>query len=134
MKLNKKSSDKLWGETGPYSQVNLIMQERILDDKVSRVFAIVEVEINPLTFEIIKQNRKADIFKNDIKIQQLLDTAEYRGIAFGYVSSAYEKQLTGPEIMKEAEKSLDYTRKTVIKMHKFVMDLLDVDNKKQKDR
>lgn len=130
MKLNKKLTDKLWGETGPYSQVNLIIQERILDDKTSRVFAVVEAEINPLTFEIVKQNRQARIFKNDVKIQQLLNTAEYRGPALGYIILAFEKHLTGPEIMKEAKKSVDYTRKTLIKMHKFVMDLLDVENKK----
>jgi len=71
MKLTKKQKDMLWGETGPYSQANLTKQVRILDDEISRVFLVVEVEINPTTFEIVEKHRSDDEFKNDIKIQQL---------------------------------------------------------------
>ena len=70
MKITKKQRDKLWGETGPYSQANLTIQTRILDDKISRVFLVIEADINPLTYEIVKQNRSK--FKDDIMIQQLL--------------------------------------------------------------
>ena len=83
-KLTKKQKDLLWsgGGKGPYSQANLIKQIRILDDSVSRVFLVVETEINPTTFEIVNSNRHDDEFKNDIVIQQLLDKAEYRGPQF----------------------------------------------------
>ena len=55
MKLTQKDKDKLWGDSGPYTEVKLIFETRILDDKVSRIFILVEVYINPLTFEIIKK-------------------------------------------------------------------------------
>ena len=55
MKLTKIQSDKLWGEDGPYSEVHLIIETRILDDKVTRKFIIVEQNINPLSFEILKR-------------------------------------------------------------------------------
>ena len=42
----------MWGEDGPYSQVRLCEEARILDDCVSRVFLVVEAEINPFTFEL----------------------------------------------------------------------------------
>lgn len=38
MKLTPKQTDGLWGETGPYSQVQLIVETRILNNSVSRVF------------------------------------------------------------------------------------------------
>jgi len=124
MKLSQRQLDKLWGEDGPYSQANLIVQTRILDDKVSRVFVEVEVEINPLTYEIIKQNIKQ--FENDPMISQLIDHAENRGQEFGYVSCAFSRQYYDESVMKEAKKALEYSKKTIIKMHKFVMDLLDI--------
>lgn len=124
MKITKKQRDKLWGETGPYSQANLTIQTRILDDKISRVFLVVEADINPLTYEIVKQNRSQ--FKNDIMIQQLLDHAEYRGQQFGYVVSAFEEEFTDKSVWSEAQQRLEYTKDNLIKMHKFVMDLLDI--------
>lgn len=63
MKLTKKQIDELWGETGPYSQVDLI---------------------NPLTYELIKKHRAQ--FTDDLKILQLLDHADYRG----YEPNSYE--------------------------------------------
>ena len=124
MKLTQQQSDKLWGEDGPYSQANLIVQTRILDDKVSRVFVEVEVDINPLTYEIIKQNMKQ--FKDDQMITQLIEHADSRGQDFGYVCSAFSREYRDESVMEEAKMRLEYTKKTIIKMHKFVMDLLDI--------
>ena len=124
MKLTQRQLDKLWGEDGPYSQANIIIQTRILDDKVSRVFIEVEVEINPLTYEIIEQNIKQ--FKDDMMITQLIEHADYRGPEFGYVSSAYSCEYYDESVMKEAKKRLEYAKKTIIKMHKFVMNLLEI--------
>ena len=63
MKLTQKKRDKLWGEDGPYSEAWLIFETRILDDSVSRIFIIVEVHVNPFTYELIKKNR--DLFADD---------------------------------------------------------------------
>lgn len=122
MKLTQKQIDKMWGETGPYSQANLIIQTRVLDDKISRVFLVVEADINPLTYELIKKHRAQ--FANDPKILQLLEHAEYRGQEFGYVTSAFEAEYKNESIMREAQERLKYTIETLIKMHKFVMDLI----------
>lgn len=123
-KLSQTQLDKLWGEDGPYSQANIIIQTRILDAHVSRVFVEVEVDINPLTYEIIKQNR--DHFKSDPMVSQLIDHADYRGPAFGYVSCAFSAEYIDESVMKEAKKRLEYCTKTIIKLHKFVMNLLGI--------
>lgn len=44
MKLTEKQREKLWGESGPYSQVNLKIENRILDDSLSRVFVMGLIE------------------------------------------------------------------------------------------
>ncbi|MBI4990695.1 hypothetical protein HZB96_01220 [Candidatus Gottesmanbacteria bacterium] len=122
MKLTKKDTDKLWGEEGPYSEARLIVETRILDDRVSRVFLVVEVSINPFTYEFIKKNRK--LFSNDPLIQQLIDHSNYRGQSFGYVSCAFQREFIDEKIMEEAKSNLEYCKKTIIKMHKFVMSLI----------
>jgi N-acetylneuraminate synthase/sialic acid synthase len=58
MKLNEKQIDALWGVDGPYSQVHLIVETRILDDRVSRIFVLVEASINPFTFELVQRHRE----------------------------------------------------------------------------
>jgi len=123
-KLTKKQKDLLWngGGRGPYSQVNLIIQVRILDDSVSRIFLVVEAEINPTTFEIVKSNRYDDEFKDVIMIQQLLDKAEYRGPQFGYVVAAFEEECKNNEVLARAEYALKYTQESIVKMHKYVME------------
>ena len=121
MKLTKKQVDMLWGESGPYSQANLIKQVRILDDKISRVFLVVEVDINPTTFEMVEKYRDSDEFKNDIIIQQLLDHADFRGPHFGYVSMAFEGEYLNQSVAFNAEAALKYAQDSIIKMHKFVM-------------
>lgn len=126
MKLTQKQRDKLWGEDGPYSEAQIIIQERILDDTVSRIFIEVEVHVNPLTFELIKKNR--DLFANDIMIQQMLDHADFRGQSHGYVSCAFRDEYRNEDTMNEAKKHLKYARDTIIRMHRFVLDLLHVDS------
>ncbi len=122
--LTKNQIEMLWsgGEKGTYSQANLKKQVRILDDRVSRIFLVVEVEINPTTFELVKKHRKNKEFKEDIAIQQLLDFAEYRGPEYGYVSCAFELQYIEEAILAEAELALQRTQDTILKMHKFVID------------
>lgn len=122
MKLTQKQRDALWGGTGPYSQTNLILQTRILDNSISRIFLVVEADINPLTYELVKKHRAQ--FADDPKILQLLDHTEYRGQEFGYVISAFEAEYKNDSVMREAQERLKYTIETLIKMHEFVMGLI----------
>ena len=123
IKLTQKEKDKLWGEIGPYSEANLTIQTRILDDEVSRIFIEVTVSINPYTFELIKKNRKE--FKDDPMIQDLLDHAEYRGQPFGYVVCAFSEEYTDEEVKERAKLHLEYAKRIIIKMHKFVLTYLN---------
>ena len=118
-KLTPKDYERMWGEDGPYSQVRLCEESRILDDSVSRIFLVVEAEINPFTFEYIQKHRQR--FTNDDPILQLLGHAEYRG-KFGYVVSAGEVELQDEESRRFARKQADMTIQTLIRMHKFVID------------
>ncbi len=123
MNLSEKQRDELWGVEGPYSETRLTIETRILDDSVSRIFVVVEASINPFTYRIIKRNRKK--FSDDEMIQQLLDNSSYRGMKYGYVTCSFIEQLIPEEddkiIMKRAQESLEYTKKTIIKMHEYVI-------------
>lgn len=117
-KLAKKDYVRMWGEDGPYSQVRLCEETRILDDSISRIFLVVEAEINPFTFECVKKHRRQ--FTDDEPVLQLLDHAEYRG-KFGYVVSAGEVELGDEESRQFARKQADMTVQTLIRMHRFVI-------------
>ena len=123
MKITKKQRDELWGVDGPYSEIRLSVETRILDDDVSRIFAVVEASINPFTYKMIKKNREK--FKDDKMIQQLLDCADYRGQKHGYVICSFSSQLVGEDVISQAQAHVEYTKKTLIKMHKYVMGILD---------
>ena len=122
MKLTKKQRDELWGEVGPYSEVCLIFETRIIDDTVSRVFLNVEVHINPFTYKLIKKHREK--FADDLMIQQLLDHSEFRGKPHGYVTSAFQDEYTDDNVMEEAKQHLEYAKSTIIKMHEFVLSVI----------
>lgn len=124
MKLTQKQRDRLWGEDGPYSEVHLIIETRILDDREARKFVIVELNINPLSFEILKKNRRQ--FEDDSMIQELIDHAEYRGQPFGYVTCAFMQEYINSTVLIEANKQVEYLKKVLIKIHKYVMDYLGI--------
>ncbi|KKW21869.1 MAG: hypothetical protein A2W52_02000 [Candidatus Taylorbacteria bacterium RIFCSPHIGHO2_02_49_25] len=117
-KLTPKNYEQMWGEDGPYSQVRLCEETRILDDSVSRVFLVVEAEINPFTFEYAQKRR--EMFIGDEPVLQLFDHAEYRG-KFGYVISAGEVELRDEESRAFARKQASMAIQTIIRMHAFVM-------------
>jgi len=127
MKLSKQQLFELWGVDGPYSEANIKIQTRILDDSVSRIMVEVEANINPLTFRITKAARKT--FVDDEPLQQLLDHARYMGKNQGYVVSSYCREYTDEGVMEEAKICLKYTEETIIKMHKYAMDLLGIQSK-----
>ena len=122
MKITQKQREELWGEGGPYSQVKLVTEARILDDRVSRTFLIVEADINPFTYRLIKKHHAR--FKDDPMVGELLDRAEYRGSQFGYVACTFSDEYHNESVMKEAQCVLECTQEAIIKMHRFVIDLL----------
>lgn len=128
-KITEQQSDELWGETGPYSQAQLIIEERILDDSVSRVFVIVSFNINPFTFKYIKKHRKQ--FSNHDFIQALLNGADYQGEKHGYCCYCFQSEYVDEEVVKKAKKVLKMTREAIILMHKFVMQKLGLKVEKQ---
>lgn len=117
-KLSPTDYTRMWGEDGPYSQVRLCEETRILHEGVSRVFLVVEAEINPFTFEYVRVYRRK--FAGDEAILQLLDHAEYRG-KFGYVVSAGEVEIVEEGAHEFARRQADMTVQTLIRMHAFVM-------------
>lgn len=123
VKLSKKDKDRLWGEIGPLSQVNLTIKTRIFDDVVYRLLLEIRVLINPYTFEMV-QKYKQD-FSEDIMAQTLLKNATYIKEDDGYVSYTYSKQYE-PGLIEEALIYREETKKTLIRMHTFVMQHLDV--------
>ena len=127
-KLTQTDYQKMWGEDGPYSQVRLCEETRILDDGVSRVFLVVEAEINPFTFEYIQKNWKQ--FLDDEAVLQLLNHAENRD-KFGYVVSAGEIELQDEKSRQFARKQADMAIQTLIRMHKYVIDAFDINKRSE---
>ena len=123
IKLSTKDRRRLWGEVGPYSEAKLIVNTRILDDEVSRVFLEIELYINPYTFELVKKNRKE--FKNDPLLQSILNDSEYRGLPDGYVSCVFTEHYVDEKVMEEAKKYLECAKEVIIKMHKFTLTFLN---------
>jgi hypothetical protein len=126
MKLTEKQIAELWGEDGPYSEARFIIEHRILDDSVSRIFLRVEVNINPFTFKIIKKYRKE--FINDEMVQKLLNHSHYLGFKDGYIAIPFEGKFLAEddgEIIKEARQILEETKQAVIRMHKYVIKIID---------
>lgn len=128
MKLSAKQQFELWNDEGPYSEAYIKIQTRILDDSVSRIMLEVEANINPLTFKIIKAARKA--FPDDEMLTQLLDHTKYMGKNLGYVVCAFSAEYIDESVMKEAKKRLKYLEGTIIRMHEYTMDLLNIKRSK----
>jgi hypothetical protein len=126
MDLTAKQIAELWGEDGPYSEARYLIEHRILDDSVSRIFLRVEVNINPFTYKIVKKNRKE--FINDEMIQKILDNSRYLGFKNGYIAVPFEAKFMADDdamATKEAKEILEETKKAVIRMHKYVMKMMN---------
>jgi hypothetical protein len=120
MPLTQKQLKQLWGEGGPYSQVNLIRQYRIIDKDPARALFIIEVEINPTTFTMIDKNRGD--FAEDHYVLYLLDSAEYIDADQGYVSYPLSKQIMEDKDEQEVEKELGYYKQAISEMHKYIIE------------
>lgn len=126
IKLTKKQKDMLWWESWPYSEIDLKFQTKILDDKISRRFVEVEVNINPTTFEICKQN--ISDFKDDIMITQLLMYWKYISPEYWYKSCAFSQEYINDDVLTNADNTVQYAEETIIRMHKYVMNFLEIEN------
>ncbi len=127
MNLTEKQMVELWGDGGPYSEARMVIENRILDDSISRIFLSVEANINPTTYKIIKKNLQE--FTDDELIKELIDSAIYQGKEYGYLVSSYGIKFLARDknkgIIKEAENKLEQTNQAIIKMHKYVLDIID---------
>jgi len=127
IRLTKKDKENMWGGTGPYSEVNLSEQSRLMDNTISRIFLVIEAKINPFTFEFVLKNREE--LAGDTDVQDLLDHAEYFGPIDGYVVSGGEEELIDKKSFELAFQYRLSVIKTVLKMHEFVMRKLDIKSK-----
>lgn len=126
MNLTAKQIAELWGEEGPYSEARSLIEHRILDDSVSRIFLRVEVNINPFTFKAVKKHRKE--FIDDEMVQNILDNSRYLGFKNGYIAIPFEGKFStdnGDDVIKQAEEILEETKQAVIRMHKYVIKMID---------
>jgi len=124
MPLSRQQRNELWGEDGPYSQVGLTTETRILNDSVSRIFLVAEVNINPLTYKLIKQHRQ--LFADDLEIQGIIDHAEFQGQADGFVTCIFHEQYIDLRSYTRAQERVEICKTAVIKMHSFVMQNLKI--------
>jgi len=129
-KLNQTDLSRLWGDDTPYSQVNLIEQTRVLGDGISRIFLVVEAEINPFTFEYALAHRQ--LFAGEPAILQLLEHAEYRGPMEGYLVCAGEEELIDKRSFDVAFSNREVALKNVLKMHELVISHFDLKRNKNK--
>lgn len=125
MDLTAKQTAELWGEDAPYSEARYLIEHRILDDSVSRVFLRVEVNINPFTYKIVKKNRKE--FINDKMVQKILDNSRYLGFENGYIAVPFESKFMVDDfvVIKEAREILEETKQAVIRMHKYLIKMIN---------
>lgn len=119
MKLTPKQTRELWGESGPYSQANLKIEERVLDDFVSRTFVYVKVSINPFTYRFVKKNLKH--FETDILVQKIIAQGKYKNFEYGFESLVHGSECVTEEDIADAHHILIETRQAIIRMHQFVM-------------
>ena len=121
--LTEKQRKEIWGEEGPYSEAYLTFETRIIDDEISKIILKVEVSINPLTFELINQNK--DVFLDDRRIQAILEYAEFTNDLRGYEACLFSVPYKS-DMLKIANDVLKETEEAIIKMHKFVMNYYDI--------
>ena len=127
MNLTNKQKEELWGDGGPYSEARMIIENRILDDSITRICIAVEANINPTSYKIIKDN--LEDFADDSIIKDLIDSAFYQSKEEGYLLTAFSIKFfardKNNDIIKEAEKKLEETNQAIIEMHKYVIEKIE---------
>ncbi len=123
MKLSNKQREQLWGDDGPYSEVNLVFENRILDNTEARNFYYIKVVINPLTFEIVEKD--LDNFQDDKWVMDIYETHEEREDGNGYEAYPFRIQYIEDSDYKKAKEALLESKKAIIRMHNYVMQVLE---------
>jgi hypothetical protein len=111
----------LWGEGGPYSQVKVEREIRILDRNISREMYYVYANINPATINVLLRLR--DKISNP-GVLKILDEAKYRGHHDGYVFWPTDRLENN---LEEANKLGYETAKQIEQMHALVIEWLSLD-------
>jgi len=114
MEPTQEALDGLWGDGGPYSQVQVIREVRILDEAVSRTFHYVKANVNPTTHAVL-QARAREI--EDPEIQDFLRGATFISEEDGYEWVVYGKQAQTP---RGANQAAEEATAAVIRMHRLV--------------
>ncbi len=122
--MNRKNTARdLWGEGVPYSQVYLTKEIRILGSGVSREYYYITTDINPGSYDALLKNRDKI---GDADIQVFLQEAEFDTGVDGYKWSLYFAQVDTVE-ESEVQEVLKAAVEKVIKLHKTVIKLLNID-------
>ncbi len=111
----------LWGDGGPYSQVQVLREIRILDDHVSRTFYYVKANVNPTTYATLKK-REAEI--EDEEIRAFLAEAAFISDEEGYEWTIYGQAALTP---RGANRASDRATDAITRMHRLVMDALEIE-------
>lgn len=120
MATTSEQTELLWGDGGPYSQVQVIREVRVLDDGLGRTFYYVKANVNPTTYATLKAI--ADQIADE-EVQAFLRDATYISNDEGYEWHVYgQSALSSRGANRAAEKATD----VVIRMHRLVMDVLQV--------
>lgn len=129
MKLSDKQIAELWGEDGPYSEVHITRESRVLDDEISREFYSVVLKINPTTVKVLKKEK----LRSDKKyIKNLLSLAEYKSWEEGYIVVLYNRQNIDESVEIEAYKVYREAQTLVCELHSIMMETIGLKDVKEK--
>lgn len=122
MPLSASQKKQLGNEHGPFSKANLSFETAIL--KTGHMeFVLVYVDLNPLTYDIVKANLKH--FEENKIVELLIDSAQLQKDG-SYRTDAFQKELTEPAIAEQAHAVLASCQDAVIAMHQFTMGILSI--------
>jgi hypothetical protein len=125
MTLTREQMDNLWGDGGPYSQVRVTREVRILDDAVSRTFYFVKANVNPTTYESLRA-MEAQI--EDAEIQAFLKEATFVSDEEGCEWYVHNQPAATP---RNANRVAAQVTAAIIRMHRLVMEKLDLSPKRK---
>ncbi len=116
MAMTPEQMDGLWGDGGPYSQVQVIREVRILDDRVTRTFFYVKANVNPTTYATLKAMEGR---LEDAEILDFLRDATFVSDEEGYEWAVYGGEA---DTAARANRVADRVREAIIRMHHLVME------------
>ncbi len=121
MAITREQMAGLWGDGGPYSQIHIIRELRILDDHPSRTFYYVKANVNPTTYAVLKR-MEAEI--EDEEIRAFLQNASFVSDEEGYEWTVYGQAALSP---RGANRASEKVADAIIRMHRLVMDTLEIE-------